>query len=440
MANQPPYNLQQSVFMLSLGSNGAFGKLGDQATLQSEMEAYLGGPSQRGRSVGGTFFEKLNAASADYPGLAGHDWETVWGPVVYVAHTDRGTNPGATNTMYVAKSASQNCFVVAIAGTNPLGIYGMTVEDLKVEPANMRAWPPTTTLPPPPAVQTVPLLDWGPANGGPAVAEGTSIGLSVLFTMQDPASGQTLQKFLADNTNSTDTLVFTGHSLGGALSPTLALLLYPKGATQSGWANIYILATAGPTPGNAALAELFTAAYPATPIAKSPTGGNPSFVMEQWNVIYANQWDLVPKAWDQLSNLIQAQPNSEGDYPSFFVQNAPLVPAVATPVGAAVNKAQAAAGYSAGAAPATPYYTAALSHTLFSGSWGKWQWPKAVVIPYPYPPTWGADKPDPAGQPVTNIADFTSYLLNAHLDQYSYALLGYPAPKNVHSLADAPGD
>ncbi|MEI9928175.1 MAG: hypothetical protein WDN44_11360 [Sphingomonas sp.] len=87
--------------------------------------------------------------------------------------------------------------------------------------------------------------------------------------MQDPRTGVTLKAYLDSVADPAETLIFTGHSLGGALAPTLALLLYPAPpasptANVARWANIFILPTAGPTPGTQAIADLFAAAYPPT--------------------------------------------------------------------------------------------------------------------------------------------------------------------------------
>ncbi|MEN9864973.1 MAG: hypothetical protein RL748_563 [Pseudomonadota bacterium] len=65
---------------------------------------------------------------------------------------------------------------------------------------------------------------------------------------------QTPQQFLNSKVNANDTLIFTGHSLAGALSPTMAMFLYSDPA-NSGWKSIHVQPSAGATPGNAAFAQ-----------------------------------------------------------------------------------------------------------------------------------------------------------------------------------------
>lgn len=448
MTNYPPFSLPQTAFMLSLGSNYLFDKTADDTTLLKDIQAYLGTP-QGGSSF---FFNILNTPSPNYQCLAfggtatAGDWKTVWGPAVFRAPY----NPGATNAVYVAYSANQNVYVVAIAGTNPTGDSALLFQDLDVNPAHMVAWPPQIVK-----SETAPwTLKWtdspnpNPPTSVAAIDLGTSQGLTALFNLPgDGASSSTSQllPYLQSVANSNATLIFTGHSLGGALSPMFGLLCYPNGASGSGWGNIYLLPTAGPTPGTAAVAALFKTNYP--PVAVSytpykPTSGGAFAVFNYWNNNYSNQWDVVPRAWDNLTlgtadapvaNALVTQPALPKleHWPSFFAASTPLEEITLGPsVYGMVSDMQTRAGYVA-LKNETPYYAPAVPHNTFTGQWGSWSW----ATNDPYPATWVPSDPVPPFKVLLFLKGLTPpgglipWILNAHLDQYPYAFLGATAPK-----------
>ncbi|KAF9493529.1 hypothetical protein BDN71DRAFT_1591053 [Pleurotus eryngii] len=82
-------------------------------------------------------------------------------------------------------------------------------------------------------------------------AEGSLENMSIrsLPMEQQPAAKQTIVEFLAI-VPPTSRLMFTGHSLGGALSPTVALALLKAGLLKDASGNIFTYPTAGPSPGN----------------------------------------------------------------------------------------------------------------------------------------------------------------------------------------------
>lgn len=231
------YDLWQTTFAFSMASNAATGTTGSASALQGQislavaaLDLYLGG------------------------------WKQVWGPVVWQA-------PGSTvadNAMVVVYNQTKKTYIVAVAATNTASAWDWVNEDLAVQPDLQVAWSGVT---------------------GAAVSRATSIGLNQLLAMQ--SGGKTLAAYLSSAASSSATLIITGHSLAGALSPALALSLFPKGTTGSGWANVYVMPTAGASPGNQAFVTAFASAFPAV------TNGG----YQNWNVDFVNTLDVVPHAW-----------------------------------------------------------------------------------------------------------------------------------------------
>lgn len=193
------------------------------------------------------------------------EWELVWGPVV----NQEPNSKVADNAMYVAQNRSNsNDIVVAISGTNPISKYGWVYEDFRINP--MQEWP---------------FMKIDPQA---KISNGTMLGLNVLMQMVDVKNKQTITDFLKErvNSNTSNLLVtITGHSLGGALSPALALALKNLQGNKNSWdpettANIAVLPSAGPTSGNKDWANYFD-----TQLGNSTT--------RIWNKI-----DIVPHAWE----------------------------------------------------------------------------------------------------------------------------------------------
>jgi hypothetical protein len=162
-------------------------------------------------------------------------WDLAWGPAVYrFAHADLDDN-----MMYVVRDAADPAHLaVATRGTNAKAVLDWLVEDFEV--VRMKRW------------------RYGTAPRDAKVARGTSDGLDVLRTMTaeaGPAPGVRLADFLAAEAREHPGLrvEVTGHSLGGALAPTLALWLADTKPDwdPSGQARIATYPLAGPTAGNA---------------------------------------------------------------------------------------------------------------------------------------------------------------------------------------------
>jgi triacylglycerol lipase len=137
------------------------------------------------------------------------------------------------------------------------------------------------------------------------VASGTATGHGLIINAQG-ANGNTLLQELQSLVGAGNgaTIFVTGHSLGGALSTTVALYLQDKlpGAV------FQVYTFAGPSAGLTDFAALFDSTFPA-----SSTEPNCS-----WHVY--NAWDVVPQAWerDTLQAILNWYP-SPGPVPSPLV-------------------------------------------------------------------------------------------------------------------------
>jgi hypothetical protein len=194
---------------------------------------YLGAPLS-GSDVSEDAFKLIEAAFGSLQKPLGR-WELVWGPGVFQVV------PGAipANTMFVAENQETGELFISIAGTNPFSAYAWFVEDFNV--SETRAW------------------NYGDAPESVALSKGTLKGLLALQGMVPPTgipgANTSLANFLATRFSQEGgpvDVTVSGHSLGGALSPTLALWLLD---TQKEWdhharATISVYAYAGPSPGN----------------------------------------------------------------------------------------------------------------------------------------------------------------------------------------------
>ncbi len=189
-----------------------------------------------------TTLQQTYYPTQDYPSGV----NLVWGPVLTVEYID-SMNLGLTNNlMYVLEATKGDTteFYIGIAGTNMISQYDWFVEDFDVSPANQQNW------------------EGGDGQVKGKISNGTSIGLNTLLGMVDSAQTGTpdLLTFLSGAISSGQSSVYklsvTGHSLGGALSPVLALKLKQQFTAT----NIIVDAWpfAGPTAGNSSFATYLT--------------------------------------------------------------------------------------------------------------------------------------------------------------------------------------
>jgi hypothetical protein len=248
---QGTFDLWQQTFVLSFMANAEYG-VNESSTPDGLVNALTSSIQTR-------------LANPDLQELIGDSWELAWGPCVF-------QRPGSTyedNAMYVAHDTVNNIYVVAVAATNIDSLYDIIIEDFDVTPI---PWP-----------------YGGSAPSGTEIATGTHDGVNVLLRME--SQGQTLKQYLQSRADaSSSTLIFAGHSLGSALSPTLALALMEQGLNLLDWKVVHVYPTAGPTPGNATFAAYFSQNFP-----QSATGSQP---WQVWNADLANSLDVVPRAWN----------------------------------------------------------------------------------------------------------------------------------------------
>ena len=252
------YSLQQQAFTLSFFSNAASRQTGTVAQLQTYAMT----------QIQGLLGEQV---VTDNIGT----WKIVWGPIVVQEDSNVADN---VMVVYQGTSGGNPVYVVGVAATNGLSRFDVQVEDLEV-------------------ASTVAF-----GSNGARISQGTSTGVTNLEGMTDPHGG-TLQSFLESKAAPNATLIFAGHSLGGALAPTLALdLAVNRAFDVTRWANVFVYPSAGPTPGDKAFSGLFARNFPPRQTA---AGAEPWNV---WNMDVVNTLDIVPRAWSELPTLPKLYP------------------------------------------------------------------------------------------------------------------------------------
>lgn len=232
-----------------------------QVSMYSSLVANQTGPDLEAR----LYAAILAALKKDEPQIG--RWSVAWGPVVVQHETDSY----AINSMYVAESGDEpGKYVVGIAGTNPSSLFDWLVEDALV----------SVQIPWVYALLSAPHAK---------IALGTGIGLAILQDAKPgngrPGAGKTLLKFLEGIEHKKGMrLIVSGHSLGGALSPTLTLWLHDVRILWDAFHHVQLstMPTAGPTAGNSHFARYSDHKLSITR--------------------FANAIDVVPHAW-QASDL-----------------------------------------------------------------------------------------------------------------------------------------
>jgi len=285
----------QQTFALSLLAGQGADLQGDTPAilmdqLQRELSAYLVLPATSGLS--------LMQPDPGFITQMGR-WEVAWG-VGGVPRQVLGSEAyELVNTMYVGFNPSvvfpndptpRPTYIVAIAGTNSASRFDWMAEDADVRhTVEWDTWDPSNTD------QDNYFDDDGMATDPPTAVISKSTGLAAGIVLRMtappglPGANLTLQQFLESCPAENATVIIAGHSLGGALAPTVALWLHQAGALAR-FIHAFVYPTAGPSPGNGAFAARFSAAFPPVgPLAKP---------YQVWNRDVSNTLDVVPHAWN----------------------------------------------------------------------------------------------------------------------------------------------
>lgn len=232
---------------------------------------------------------QMERALNDSLPLLPDQWKVSWGPVVYKGPL---TITGPQNVWYVATSDSLKLCVVAIAGTALYNYVAWETIDCEVNKiVDFDQWTSGWSsivasgrhISNPSASAYV--------EGKSFVAMGTCIGLTNLLSNAPSATavlpGKYIYDYLKDDVPEGYQIVFTGHSMGGALSPSLALGLAQANIPGLDLGSAQVYASAGPSPGNQTFTDNFAQLFP--PGTEGDyTAPNTDFFSEN---------DVVPQAW-----------------------------------------------------------------------------------------------------------------------------------------------
>ena len=254
--------------LIAAGSTGAYGKdttIFTLCWLANINSGMVGSPAAlQAHAISGVNAIITNDTVENLIG----NWTVLWGPVTYTHDSTAGDNSISDNTMMLVQGKdpadpTKTLYVIAVAGTNSISLFDWEDEDFSVQ--KMVKWPA-----PPQAGQNnlsyfVSPPEEGNAsitNSGNYISQGIALGLNNLFNnMQDGSKG-TLIEYLKNqvgNNSAPVELAVTGHSLGGGLSPEVALALKDNQSywNPSGSFTITSYPYAGQSPGNSNFASYF---------------------------------------------------------------------------------------------------------------------------------------------------------------------------------------
>lgn len=259
---------QKAIFTLSYLSNINGSYLADS---EQDLSDNINGANGR-MGVAGALKTILNG-----------NWSLEWGPSISNSPVtiDKKKYYVTDNAIFMAryngdgKDYKGPKYVIAVAGTNPFSMRGWLDEDFLV--SETKSWP----------ADFLTITDADANVKNPLISKGTYEGLQTLMSIK--SGGSTILDYIKNNSafkNTSVEIAVAGHSLGGALSPTLAVALAQSLKGLSGFSNLQFSAypTAGPTPGNSDFAQVL------------------NDKLATYDAIY-NMMDAVPQAWNNLTAI-----------------------------------------------------------------------------------------------------------------------------------------
>lgn len=261
------YNIHQKLYSLGLACNIATGCTGTQGELQQKMDDAL-------------------QPSIDNLGIG--RWNVVWGPAVWKLHPDE-TYTAADHIWFVARGADVDngnsaTYVIAIAGL--AGKSGANWAEVlnTAQVVDFDAFCKDAGSPP---------VAVAPESIEPQksyIALGIANGVYRLLNAASAGQGTTLPQFL-ESIPSDSHVIFTGQSLGGTLSSTLALTAVQAGMLKHVSPDkVFVYSVSSGTSGNRPLADLFAESFPLISVGENS--------YEVWNANIWNKYDIVPRFWN----------------------------------------------------------------------------------------------------------------------------------------------
>jgi|GEM_PF-6977266 len=225
--------------------------------------------------------------TSQFPALKAmlNNYEIVMDPVVYSSSLIDGGI--ARNTTFIMYNKISYELVICVAGTNMIDAFDWFTEDFDTE--NLVPWTPSIVV--------NGANNTGVATNG-SVSAGTATALKDTWNTKGKKSGKSpiewLYKFLQDS-NKVSSIVVSGHSLGGAISPALAMALHDN---QAAWnpnsldLPITTSIFAGPTPGDSIWIN-----YVSTHLYVCSTYNTSDVVPHAWELLMMSQ---IPKLYENI--------------------------------------------------------------------------------------------------------------------------------------------